>query len=80
MKKWTLLMTYLFIIYFHRKLLIFKIEKSFDNVFQLKNEVNQKVFIDFCELMYKNKMNQDLDKKVQTKIKKKVSFNLSTKR
>lgn len=65
-------------IFFHRKLLLFELEKSFDNVFKLKNEVNQKAFIDFCEIIYQRKMNEDLDSKIQNKIKKKVSFKMST--
>lgn len=66
-------------IFFYRKLTIFELEKSIDNVFQLKNEANLKKFIEFCEIIYKSKMNEEFDSKIETKIKKKVSFKLSTK-
>lgn len=65
-------------IYFYRSLsAYFDFDRTIDLFFELKNEEKQKKFIDFCEIIYKKKMNEELDSRVQTKIKKKVSFKLS---
>ena len=56
----------------------FDIDDIINQTFQLNDEEKKNKFINFCEILYDKKMNEELNLRITPKTKKKISFKLFT--